>query len=152
MPLNENQKRILIVGAGPTGLTAAVELARLGIIPKIIDHKDGPSPLSRAVGIMPSSLNTLTPSGVTKQLVSEGVKLREVKLYRGTKKLLNLKLTGGHPDWDYGIALAQDSTEAALSDAFKRFGGSVNYANELTGLRQDNEHVFIKINNGNEEK
>ena len=145
MPLNENQKRILIVGAGPTGLTAAVELARLGIIPKIIDRKDGPSPLSRAVGIMPSSLNTLTPSGVTKQLVSEGVKLREVKLYRGTKKLLNLKLTGGHPDWDYGIALAQDSTEAALSDAFKRFGGSVNYANELTGLRQDNEHVFIKI-------
>ncbi len=48
MPLNENQKRILIVGAGPTGLTAAVELARLGIIPKIIDRKDGPSPLSRA--------------------------------------------------------------------------------------------------------
>ena len=42
MPVNENQKRVLIAGAGPTSLTAAVELARLGIIPKIIDKKDGP--------------------------------------------------------------------------------------------------------------
>ncbi len=152
MPENKNQKRILIAGAGPTGLTAAVELARLGIIPKIIDKKDGPSVLSRAVGILPSSLNTLKPSGVTAQLLSEGVRLQTVQIFRGSKKLVRFSLTGGHPDWDYAIALAQDRTEAALRDAFHRYGGSVSYGNELTGLRQDESNVFVTINNGKEEK
>ena len=43
--------RVLIVGAGPTGLTAAVELARRGLVPEIIDRKTEASTLSRAVGI-----------------------------------------------------------------------------------------------------
>ncbi len=47
---------ILIVGAGPTGLTAALELSRLGIKPTIIERRDSASTLSRAVGITPRSL------------------------------------------------------------------------------------------------
>ena len=44
---------VLIVGAGPTGLTAAVELARQNIAVKVADKRDSGSGLSRAVGIMP---------------------------------------------------------------------------------------------------
>ena len=149
--MNNKTKRILIAGAGTTGLTAAVELARLGIFPTIIDKKDGPSVLSRAVGILPSSLNTLKASGVTEQLEEEGVKLKSVQLFRGKNKLAHFSLEGGHPDWDYAIALAQDRTEAALRDAFHRYGGSVSYGHELKSLRQDENNVFVKINNNDEE-
>ena len=49
-------KTILIVGAGTSGLTATVELARQGYSCDIIDKKPTPSSLSRAVGILPSSM------------------------------------------------------------------------------------------------
>lgn len=142
--------RVLIVGAGPTGLTAAVELARRGITPDIIDRKKEPSTLSRAVGILLGSLETLAPSGVTEQLLSEGVKMREMQLFSGTRRLLRLSLRGGHPVWDYGLALAQDRTEDALRDALVRFGGSVTYAKELTGLRQERERVIVETQDGGE--
>ena len=43
--------RVLIVGAGPTGLTAALELSRLGIPVRIIDKQSAPATTSRAVGV-----------------------------------------------------------------------------------------------------
>ena len=64
---------ILIAGAGPTGLTAAVELARRGIMPRIIDRKVDALPLSRAVGINGRSLTLLEKSGISSRLLAEGV-------------------------------------------------------------------------------
>ncbi len=141
---------VLIAGAGPTGLTAAVELARRGVSVDVIDQKDGPSKLSRAVGIIPNSLKILTASGVTEQLISQGVKIRNIQLFNGTRCMLSLPLRGGHPEWDYLIALAQDRTEAILRDTLLGFGGSVRYGKALTGLRQENERVFVKTSDGDE--
>jgi 2-polyprenyl-6-methoxyphenol hydroxylase-like FAD-dependent oxidoreductase len=52
-------RNILIIGAGPTGLTAAMELARRGFVPRIVDRDAGPSQLSKLVGITPRSLDIL---------------------------------------------------------------------------------------------
>lgn len=68
--------RILVVGAGPTGLTAAVELARRGIVPRIVDKDEGPTPLSRAVGISANSVDILEPSGAAERLLAEGIHIR----------------------------------------------------------------------------
>ena len=48
--------RVLIVGAGPTGLTAALELSRLGIPIRIIDKQAAPATTSRAVGVQARTL------------------------------------------------------------------------------------------------
>jgi len=50
---------LLIVGAGPTGLTAAVEPARRGLLARVVDQKSAPLALSRAVGINACSLKLL---------------------------------------------------------------------------------------------
>ena len=55
--------RVLIVGAGPTGLTAGVELARLGIIPRLIEKRETASGFSRAVGLLPASMEIFARSG-----------------------------------------------------------------------------------------
>ena len=89
--------RVLIVGAGPTGLTCALELARRGIDVHVVDRKENPSVLSRAVGILPRSLDVLDASGVSARLLDEGVKIRHLKLFRGQRPLLQFALRGGHP-------------------------------------------------------
>ena len=142
--------RVLIVGAGPTGLTAGVELARRGIHAKIIDKKPEPSKLSRAVGILPSSLDILFPSGVANHLLEEGIKVQEVRMYSGAQQVLSLSLKGGHPDRDYIIALAQDRTEEILRKALIGFGGSVTFGQELIDLDQNEERTIVRTSDGNE--
>ncbi|MDA7633092.1 FAD-dependent oxidoreductase, partial [bacterium] len=70
--------RIVIAGAGPTGLTTGVELVRRGIQVEIIDKREGGSTLSRAVGINPQSLEILKPSGVTDELLAQGVRFESI--------------------------------------------------------------------------
>ena len=142
--------RILIVGAGPTGLTAGVELARRGIVADIIDHKERASTLSRAVGILPRSLDILGPSGVTERILDEGIKLGKASLYREKDEALTFSFNGAHTKWDFILALAQDRTEAALRDAFIDLGGNVRYSTELKTLHQDENHVFATTDDGTE--
>ncbi|NNE98143.1 MAG: pentachlorophenol monooxygenase [Pyrinomonadaceae bacterium] len=143
-----NDARILIVGAGPTGLTAGLELARRGIVPDIIDRKEQASTLSRAVGILPRSLDILRPSGVTEKLLEEGIKLENISLYRGRTEAFSFSLNGGHPNWEFGLALAQDRTESILHDAFVKYGGRVKYSTELQDLNQNSENVFVTTADG----
>jgi 2-polyprenyl-6-methoxyphenol hydroxylase-like FAD-dependent oxidoreductase len=140
--------RVLIVGAGPTGLTAAVELARLGVAADVIDRKDEGSSLSRAVGILPRSLELLASSGVTERLLAEGVRLQEFRLYNGPRHAMFVPTHGAHPQHDFVLALAQDRTEGVLRDVLTASGGSVRYGTELTGLRQDGERVVVETGDG----
>ena len=69
--------RILIVGAGPSGLTLALELARQGIVADIVDHKSESSTLSRAVGIIPATMDLLTASGAAGDLLKESMVIEQ---------------------------------------------------------------------------
>ena len=84
--------KILIVGAGPTGLAAAIELARAGIIPTIIDRKSGPSGLSRAVGILPATMHSLHPSGAAPKIAAAAVRISGMRIHKGAQQLLHLPL------------------------------------------------------------
>ena len=141
---------VLIVGAGPTGLTAAVELARLGVDVRVIDRRESGSGLSRAVGIMPRSLEILRPSGVTEKLLAEGMRFRELRVYRDARPVLALPLAVRGAADDFVLGLVQDRTEAILRDALIRHGGSLSYAIEMVGLQQDADGVVIETKDGAE--
>ena len=145
---------ILVVGAGPTGLTAGVELARRGLKATVIEKRPGGSTLSRAVGIVPLSLKLLEPSGVTPRLLAEGVSMQSVKFYMGNQPAVTLPLDPPKPRYGYGhiLMLPQDQTEAALRDKFAELGGTVRYGCELQNLSQNDDSVTVKYANGDSEK
>ena len=68
-----NLSSVIIVGAGPTGLTLAAELASLGIHTRVIEKRSSPSPYSRAFGILPRTLELLDLRGQADGLVDRGL-------------------------------------------------------------------------------
>ena len=135
--------KVLVVGAGPTGLTAALALRRRGIKADIIDKRDQSSPLSRAVGILPRSLHLLEPFGVAQALVEEGIKFRGVNLYDGAKQFAQVEISVRNVQYgyDYVLGLAQDRTEFHLRAGLEALGEPVRYGEALLDLSQTDDVV-----------
>ena len=143
-------RRVLIVGAGPTSLTAAVELARRGIVPAVIEKRPGPSQLSRAVGILPPTLDILRPSGVTDALLAEAVPFSGVTFHRGASRLASIDFAPLPNAPSPVLGLAQDRTEQHLAEGFARHGGEVRFDTELIGLEGDDAGVTVHLPTGTE--
>ena len=140
----DQTQRFLIVGAGPTGLTAAVELMRRGIPVKVIEKRAGASNLSRAVGILPASMHILEPSGVAAAIAKEAVAFADVIFHDREREAARISLDTG-PGGPKLYGLAQDRTEAHLAEALERYGGEIIYGAALTGLTQTETHVEASI-------
>jgi 2-polyprenyl-6-methoxyphenol hydroxylase-like FAD-dependent oxidoreductase len=107
-------KRIFIAGAGPVGLTAAVELKRRGFSPRIIDPDRSPSRESRALAVNTRTLELMEPSGVTEMMVAAGNRVKHVVLRRNEKILAQIDLTQIKHRYNFMLVLAQSETETIL--------------------------------------
>src|SRR5256885_15671970 len=68
----ESALPVLVVGAGPTGLTLANELARHGVRPRIVDRESAPATTSRALVVQPRTLEIFDDMGVVDQAIAAG--------------------------------------------------------------------------------
>lgn len=145
MVQSPSRPRVLIVGAGPTGLTAAVELARRGIVADVIEKQEAASKFSRAVGILPSSMTILGPSGVADAIREEAVPYQAAVFHDENRILARLDLDESEDSGYRLFGLAQDRTETHLRTAFESMGGHVDYATALTGITQEPSSVRAAI-------
>ena len=141
---------VLIVGAGPTGLTVAIELARRGVSPTIIERREAPSPLSRAVGITPRSLETLSHSGAAERLIAEGIAMDGLAVYYGKKLTLEMQLRSDRTFHPNLVCLPQDRTEAIMIDTLDALGTIPRFGVQLEEFTETSDGVVAKFDNGEE--
>lgn len=151
--VRKNHPDILIIGAGPVGLTAAVELTRRGFSPRIIEKDKGPHIESRALAINPRTLDILEPSGAAGRLLKAGVKARAMNFHSPDRLLFRLDTRNiPHPALKYMLVLPQAETEKHL---IATLGGNskVNWSTELTSLvLKDGKPSVTLTRNGKTEK
>ncbi|WP_245444935.1 FAD-dependent oxidoreductase [Pseudaminobacter soli (ex Li et al. 2025)] len=152
MAQQQTDAKILIVGAGPTGLTAAVELARRGIIPRIIDRKEAPTPLSKAVGISPHSLDLLEPSGVSERLLAAGLRIRHVHFSTEDRELGVVYISALSHRFNFLLSLPQRDTEAIMVGRLAELGVEVEWQSSLAGLEENADGVEVTIATPNGEE
>lgn len=109
--------KVLVIGAGPVGLSAALALSAEGISCRIVEKRNAPSELSRAVGIMPETLRALEQLSAAKTIRSEGMPINRMTVKRGSKSLMSLDVTKADLGPDVMIGLPQNRTEEILRDA-----------------------------------
>jgi 2-polyprenyl-6-methoxyphenol hydroxylase-like FAD-dependent oxidoreductase len=141
---------VLVVGAGPTGLTLANELARQGVHCRIIDRALAPSIHSKALGVVPRTLELLEKFGISQSLVDQGNKVRGVNVFSREKRLVHLELAPlFHSEYPFLLIVPQSVTEVALLERLARWGVKVEREVELVALSTDEEHVEATLRSGN---
>ncbi|MFD1887135.1 FAD-dependent oxidoreductase [Paenibacillus wenxiniae] len=136
---------VLIVGAGPTGLTLAIELARRGLAIRIIDQAPGPSKHSKALGVMARTLELLEPS-ISAQMVEHGLPIRQAAMYSGTRQLADLAFGERIPSrYPFVLMLPQNETERILLERLAQLGVQVEYGRALV----DMEHYTAQSSESN---
>ena len=134
---------LMIVGAGPTGLAAALFLARRGVPVRIIDAAMQPTTTSKALLVNPRSLEMLKESGVAACIIAEGWAVKGMAMHRGNREVVSVDLRHQMPQLPIGLAQAR--TEALLNDALEAFGVHVERGLSLQSLQQDAEQVALTL-------
>ena len=112
--MKDKNPKILIVGAGPTGLTAALVLAQKGIIPRIIDKRESPITTSNALAIQPRTLELWEELGLINDALTIGHRLHGATISTSDKILGKLSLDTLPTKYPFILALPQAKTEHLL--------------------------------------
>jgi 2-polyprenyl-6-methoxyphenol hydroxylase-like FAD-dependent oxidoreductase len=135
--------QVLVVGAGPVGLTMAAELARHGIRCRIIDKLAAPSGYCKAIGVTPRTLEVWEDMGIARAMIDAGLWLR------GTRMIVAGKATDTAFDFSelpYGaLGIPQFSTERILVEHLARFGIEVERGVSLASLSDDGARVAVNL-------
>jgi 2-polyprenyl-6-methoxyphenol hydroxylase-like FAD-dependent oxidoreductase len=137
---------ILIVGAGPVGLSLALDLARRGTPARIIDRAPHPSPFCRALGATPRTLEVWESLGVASEMIEAGLCLTD------TRSILN-----GGPAEDFvnpplglpyaPLGIPRYATERVLTRHLSRHGIEIERGVELTALEQQDGNCKVTLSN-----
>jgi 2-polyprenyl-6-methoxyphenol hydroxylase-like FAD-dependent oxidoreductase len=151
-----DQLSVLIVGAGPTGLTAAVELSRLGVSMRIIDKAPERSTTSRALGIQARTVELLRDRGVGEEMLRLGNRAGATALYGRGRRLAAIELHRIPSRYNYILLLAQSETERLLTEQLERQGVKVERRVELVSFAQgrseeDGVQVLLRGGDGMQE-
>lgn len=143
-----NTTDVLIIGAGPTGLAAAVSLVAQGIAITVVDRQAAGANTSRAAVVNARTLEVLEDLDVSRRLVKEGVKAPRFTIRDRGRTLLPVDFSGLPTDYPYSLMVSQSTTERLLLERLGELGGSVLRPKKLAALAEDPDGVTATFEDG----
>ncbi|MEX0731572.1 MAG: FAD-dependent monooxygenase [Aquisalimonadaceae bacterium] len=136
MAVNDNfpAPDVLIVGAGPVGMTLACVLARQNISVRIIDRNDGPTAYSKAIGIHARTLELMHTIGIAEAMVERGNPMQRFRVNADRRCIIDASFASISSRYPFVLGLPQSVTEHLLSRQLAECGVSVERNTEIVEI------------------
>ncbi len=139
---------VLVVGAGPTGLTLAASLLTHGLDAVVIDKLPSGANTSRAAVVNARSLELLEALDVSRRLVEAGLAAPRFTIRQGSRVLMPVDFSGLPTCYPYSLMISQADTERVLEERLNELGGKVIRPKTLSHLSQDEFGVTATFDDG----
>lgn len=139
---------VIIVGAGPTGLSLACQLIRYGIDFVVIDKKEGVTPFSKALGVHARTLEIYEQLGLAREAVSKGTIAGKIRLLDKGEVVAEVDLSNigeGLSPYPFMLVLEQSENERLLYEYLQTHDQDVLWKTELEGLSQNQSSVTANV-------
>jgi 2-polyprenyl-6-methoxyphenol hydroxylase-like FAD-dependent oxidoreductase len=136
---------VLIAGAGPTGLVMAHELARHGVQCRLIDKAADRRLTSRAIGVLPRTLEVFQLMGIAGEFLAEGNPIRGINAFNEGKRIARIALDRLESRYPFIVAIPQDQTERLLEQQLARHNVIVERDAEIVSLDQNPDDVTARV-------
>ena len=136
---------VLVVGAGPTGLTAACEAARYGLTVRIIDRNAHRSTFSKSLVAHARTLEVFETMGVIDPILAEGTRFAALNIHAGRRRRrVRIDLLGlpwGDTAYPFWLSIPQYATERILESHRNELGPKVQWRTTLEEVHDHGDHV-----------
>lgn len=138
-------REVLIVGAGPVGLTLACELARYRVGVRLIDRSPRATQTSKALVVWSRTLELMDRMGCTAAFLAAGLRARGVTLRSGGRVLGHVDFSGIASPYAFGLMIPQCETERLLTEHLRSLGGAVERGIELVAFSRGADAVEAEL-------
>jgi 2-polyprenyl-6-methoxyphenol hydroxylase-like FAD-dependent oxidoreductase len=141
---------VVIVGAGPTGLSLAAQLFRYNIDFILLEKNEEITSLSKAIVVQARTLEIFQELGIVEEAIKRGQITTQLTLFYKGKQKLSINLSGlgeGLSDFTFALSLEQSETEKLLVKFLAKNGKQVQWKSEFTHFEQDENTVIIYYKN-----
>ncbi len=131
---------VLIVGAGPTGLMLANQLARRGVSVEIIDRHAGPAMQSRALGVQARTLEIYAQLGIVERALELGKRGNGATLWAQGRRMARVPIGDAGLEitpYPFILVLGQDDNERIMGEKLDELGVSVAMEYRTDRLRAE---------------
>ena len=143
-----NDTDVLVVGAGPTGLTAAAALATRDVRVVVVDTLSKGQNTSRAAVVNARTLEVLEDLDVSRRMVKVGLIAPRFSMREGARVLISVDFSTLPTEYPYSLMISQADTELLLEERLNELGTEVIRPKSVTRVDQDQDGVTATFDDG----
>ncbi len=138
-------EQVLVVGAGPVGLTLALALRRQGVAVRIVDKAATRTDKSKALVIWPRTLELLDIHGCAQAFIDAGVRVTGARILGEGRELAHAHFGLARSAYPYALMIPQSDTERLLEQLLAAAGVQVERQVELRSFVDDGQRVTAQL-------
>lgn len=144
---------ILIAGAGPAGLSCALELLRLGFTPRLVERVPAGAArgMRRGLTLRPRTLALLEPLGVNAALIGAGHQISALRVEEDGRVLARFDLSGIGGPYPFLLCVPEERVVSILAERFSQLAGRIEHGLAVTNVRmQEDGRTLVHFSDGTE--